>query len=278
MIRKLRLQVSLVALLLLQSCTLLSKNPTQPLLLLGEVHDNQDGHQARLVQLHRLIQRGLRPSIVMEQFDRDRQNALNQSQANCKDAKCVIESAGGKGWDWPLYEPLIELALKHKLPIIAGNIARNDIGKVMKDGLSAIFTEQEVTQFQLRAVIPENVLKEQRQAIATGHCDLLPPSMIGPMTNVQFAKDVWMAQAMIQHAKNGVILIAGNGHIRKDIGVPYWLRRAQKTDYFSEGFVEETSSASNAYQQSLYEKTNFLKPFNRPDPCEEFKRMFNRGK
>jgi uncharacterized iron-regulated protein len=44
------------------------------ILLLGEVHDNPDGHQQRYEFLLRLIESGRRPVLVMEQFDRENQS------------------------------------------------------------------------------------------------------------------------------------------------------------------------------------------------------------
>ena len=43
------------------------------------------------------------------------------------------------------------------------------------------------------------------------------------MARAQFARDAVMARALAAHAERGVVLLAGNGHVRRDIGVPRWL-------------------------------------------------------
>jgi uncharacterized iron-regulated protein len=72
-------------------------------------------------------------------------------------------------------------------------------------------------------------LKAQQQLIRSGHCDLLPEHQIQPMTRIQIARDVAMAatlaQAVATSAKTGktVVLMAGNGHVDKTLGIPQHL-------------------------------------------------------
>jgi hypothetical protein len=49
-------------------------------LILGEVHDNAEQHRLRLEVLHRAFAQGWRPAIAMEQFDRDRQDGIEQAR------------------------------------------------------------------------------------------------------------------------------------------------------------------------------------------------------
>ena len=69
------------------------------------------------------------------------------------------------------------------------------------------------------------------------------------MVKAQIARDVWMARVVDQQAARGVVLLAGNGHVRKDIGVPRWLTTAP-TAWRSMGFVEsaEDAEADNVIQ------------------------------
>src|SRR5262249_20557464 len=60
--------------------------PDAPVLLLGEVHDNPDGHARRTALLAQRIERGWRPAIAMEQFDRERQEDLDRALSVCGDA------------------------------------------------------------------------------------------------------------------------------------------------------------------------------------------------
>ena len=68
-------------------------------------------------------------------------------------------------------------------------------------------------------------LKAQQQLIRIGHCDLLPESQITPMTRIQIARDRAMAQTIEDLALPGkvVVLLAGNGHVNRQLGVPQHL-------------------------------------------------------
>jgi uncharacterized iron-regulated protein len=66
------------------------------------------------------------------------------------------------------------------------------------------------------------VLQAQQQAIRRGHCDLLPEHQVLPMTRVQIARDLAMAQTISTAAARGktVVLLAGSGHVLPQLGVP----------------------------------------------------------
>ncbi len=59
-----------------------------------------------------------------------------------------------------------------------------------------------------------------------GHCGLLPAAQVAPMTRVQVARDVAMAQVVMAAARPGqtVVLLAGSGHVDPQVGVPRHLQ------------------------------------------------------
>ncbi|MFX5385568.1 ChaN family lipoprotein, partial [Acinetobacter baumannii] len=48
----------------------------EPVVLLGEVHDNAAQHALRLEAFKALLDGGARPALALEQLDRDKQPAL----------------------------------------------------------------------------------------------------------------------------------------------------------------------------------------------------------
>ena len=85
--------------------------PPPQVLLLGEVHDNAQGHRQRYELLRRRVEAGWRPAIAMEQFDQENQALLTRAQKDCADADCIIRVMAGSRWDWAQYRPVLELAL-----------------------------------------------------------------------------------------------------------------------------------------------------------------------
>ncbi|MYM36796.1 hypothetical protein GTP44_14670 [Duganella sp. FT50W] len=242
--------------------------PTNPqVLLLGEVHDNVQGHKLRYELLRQRVEAGWRPAIVMEQFDRENQDLLDKAQKNCLDAQCVIQVAGGARWEWQLYYPVIQLALTYHLPLVAGNLSRADASRVVRDGVKSSFDPRSVKDYRLEQPLPEVVRAGQQQEIEVGHCNMLPEMMIGGLVNAQVARDIWMAKIVRDQQPKDVVLIAGNGHVRKDIGVGYWLHQVTPAlTVRSVGFVE---SADNG---GRYDSIQRLAPQQRDDPCKQLKK------
>lgn len=234
-------------------------------LLLGEVHDSAAGHAKRAAWLADDVAAGWRPVIAMEQFDTDQQAALDAAMRDCADADCVVARVvpARTGWTWEYYKPLITLALQYGLPIRAANLSRSEASKVIKGGFAAALSPDLIARYQLDAV-PASLLAAQETEVRDSHCGALPEAMVPPMANAQIARDVVMAETMRTHASTGVVLIAGNGHVRKDIAVPFWLRRDGLAPH-TVGFLEPASDAS------AFDETRRIPVTERPDPCEGFK-------
>ncbi|NYE61797.1 putative iron-regulated protein [Duganella sp. 1224] len=236
-------------------------------LLLGEVHDNAQGHKLRYELLRQRVEAGWRPAIVMEQFDRENQDLVDKAQKGCADAQCVIRVAGGAHWDWQLYYPVIQLALTYHLPLVAGNLSRSDASRVVRDGVASSFDPKSVRQYQLDQPLPAAIVSEQQQEIISGHCNMLPEMMVGGMVNAQVARDIWMAKIVLDQQPRDVVLIAGNGHVRKDIGAGYWIRQAAPTlSMRSVGFIEGRDNGGR------YDSIQPLAPQQRDDPCKQVKK------
>ena len=236
--------------------------PNPQVLLLGEVHDNAAGHKLRYELLRQRVEAGWRPAIVMEQFDRENQDVLSKAQKGCLDAQCVIRVVGGPRWNWQLYYPVIQLALTYQLPLIAGNLSRADAARAVRDGVTATFDPQSIRDYRLDQPLPADVRGAQQTEIVAGHCNMLPEMMVEGMVNAQVSRDIWMAKIVRDQQPRDVVLIAGNGHVRKDIGVARWINAvAPALTVRSEGYVEGKADSGR------YDASYTVAPQPRPDPC-----------
>ncbi len=233
-----------------------------PVLLLGETHDNAEGHRLRAEALARRVEAGWRPVIAMEQFNREQQPALDAAMRECADADCVISKVitAKATWQWPFYKPVIALALKYKLPLLAANLSRADAGKVIQDGFAAALDAGLISRYGLDKPLPAAVLSHQVEEVRSGHCGMLPEAMLAPMARAQIARDIVMAETLRPRASDGAVLIAGNGHVRRDIAVPYWLRQQGSTT-LSVGYVEQAPAPGE------FDEVHRITAIERPDPC-----------
>lgn len=227
----------------------------KPVVLLGEVHDNAAQHALRLRAFEALLASGARPALALEQFDRNRQAAIDQARARtpAPDADALIAAAeGAKGWHWPYYRPFIALALRFGLPIVAANVPGSEARVVMREGLAATGFDPQV---------PPALLQAHTQDILDSHCGLLNAQTAGRMALAQVARDQFMARVVEAQAGRGVVLLAGNGHVRTDVGVPRWLDAATRQRSEAIGLLE-TGDTDTAYDRWVY-----TAPQPRPDPC-----------
>ena len=231
----------------------------QPVVLLGEVHDNAAHHALRLAAFEALLASGARPALAMEQFDRDKQPLIDRllAQTPLPSADALIATAGGGGWHWPHYKPFINVALAHGLPIVAANVGREEARRVMLEGLTA-------TGFN--AEVPPELLARQAEGIEASHCGMLDTATANRMALAQVARDQFMARRLQDNAARGVVLLAGNGHVRADIGVPHWLSPNVRARSEAIGVLEEGDTLT-AYDRRVFTPAQL-----RPDPCEKMRR------
>ena len=241
-------------------------------LMLGEVHDNPLQHQLRLESLRRAFAAGWRPTIAMEQFDRERQVDIDRARRERpKDAQYLIEAAApsngrpGGGWNWDLYRPFVALALEYDVPLIAVNLSSSDATKIVRGGYAAVFDAASIAALKLDQPVAPDWQAAQEREIDDGHCHMLAQAMWPQMAKAQFARDAVMAALLREHSQNGVVLLAGNGHVRRDIGVPRWLDGAMRERVFIVGYVESSDQSASAFDAVVQ-----TAPAPRPDPCADF--------
>lgn len=239
--------------------------------LLGEIHDNADAHRMRLAMLRRALAAGWRPAIAMEQFDLTRQADIDRARREApRDAQHVIDLAAPSrsGWDWALYRPIIALALDHDLPLLAANLPDADTGKIVRGGYAAVFDADRLAALGLDHPVAPDWQAAQEHEIDAGHCGLLPAAMWPAMARAQFARDAVMADVLWKHADRGAVLIAGDGHVRRDIGVPRRLVVADLRRVLAIGFLEADDSPVSA---DVYDAVVRVSPAPRTDPCAALK-------
>lgn len=132
--------------------------------------------------------------------------------------------------------------------------------------------------YSLFAAAPWTAAQETtlRTDVAEGHCGKLPDQAVAPIVRAQRMRDAAMAQALVDDATpDGAILIAGNGHVRRDTGVPVYLRGARAAEVVSLGLVEtdspeeSLSALSHRFEESPppYDFVWMTAPIARDDPC-----------
>ena len=259
--------------------------------LLGERHDNPDHHalQARLVR--ELIAAGRRPALGFEMFTTDDAPAIARHLARSpRDAAGLGDAVNWKrtGWpDWRLYQPIAQAALEAGAPIVATNLSRAATDALRKNGLSGLGP---AVVAQLKLDVPPTPATRAAMAreIRESHCGQAPEAMLDRMVDMQWARDARMAEALARAgSRDGAVLIAGSGHVRRDRGVPAHLARHDAGPHMaSVAFLEVKvgATAPTAYAEDWDGRTLpfdyvwFTPRIDDVDPCEKFKKSLEKLK
>jgi uncharacterized iron-regulated protein len=180
-------------------------------LLIGEQHDAPEHQQIEQQVVAHLAGRGLLAAVAIEMADAGASTARLKPTATEQQVQNALKW-NDKGWPWAVYGPAVMTAVRAGVPVLGANLPMTQMRSSMGDA-------------KLDTQLPGPALKAQQQLIRSGHCNLLPESQITPMTRVQIARDKAMAQTIEDLALPGkvVVLLAGNGHVNRQLGVPQHL-------------------------------------------------------
>lgn len=180
-------------------------------LLLGEQHDAPAHQQLQRQAVQWLAARGELAALALEMAEQGRSTAGLPRDASEADVQHALAWRDA-GWPWKTYRPVVMAAVRAGVPVLGANLPAARQREAMRDAA-------------LDARLPPAALAEQQQRVRDGHCGLLPESQIGPMTRVQIARDIAMADTVRAARQPGrtVLLVAGNGHVHRALGVPLHL-------------------------------------------------------
>jgi uncharacterized iron-regulated protein len=242
------------------------------LVLLGEVHDNPVAHAVRASLLRAFGSR--RPAVVFEQFTATDGPIAPPAAGESLTVWLDRNGFDRRGWRWPLHEPVVTAALAVARGIWGSNVSREALRSVVTSGASA--APESLQQLMARAPLDSAAQAALDSDLVEGHCGQLPASMIPGMRTAQEVRDAAMTRALLLAGSGGPAwLIAGNGHVRRDIAVPRILARvAPGKRVVVVGLLEreEDGSAPKAVERLRYDLVIVTPRAARPDPCAQFRR------
>ncbi|NDY90270.1 ChaN family lipoprotein [Ideonella livida] len=130
-----------------------------------------------------------------------------------------------QAWGWPLHQGLMAPLAQAGVPVRGGNLPRALARRIAREGEAAL--PPALAASLARAPLSGGALASLQAALVQGHCGQLPVARLPAMVAAQRARDAAMGQSLLAAWDAGArpaVLVAGNGHVRTDWGVPVWLR------------------------------------------------------
>lgn len=222
---------------------LLNKLTKVDVLYLGEAHDNPVHHQFQLEILEYLYAKDKLAGVVMEMLTADKQTKVDQAYGHMNtqaELYSWLNWQQVKGWNWDFYGPMMWLAIKHDIPLRAGNINKKQVMTLYRSSAKP----------NPQGPYASNVRKVLAKPIQESHCNKIDPNTLVAMVNIQQARDKKLAEEALKSRGGVTVVITGAYHARKDVGSPQfaqWLDPEAKVA--SVIFVESSSDKESIWYE-----------------------------
>ena len=233
--------------------------------VLGEVHDNPRHHQLRGELLRQLP--AASKTVVAEHL------SWRQRFKEGGELLTGLEAAGfdAKGWGWPLHQPVFEAVTAMNMPLMGGNLPGESIKEVFKTRGQSL--PEAVRSLLAKAPFDVQQSKALEEEIDQGHCGAMPASMFEGMAAVQRGRDAAMAEVALANLPS--VVLAGNGHAWKHLGVPFVVNKVSPhSQTLSVLFMEwddgRPLQEKQAFLAELASQADYVwltPPQSREDPC-----------
>ena len=199
----------------------LSAMQAADVVILGEIHDNPQHHRVQTKVIE-----AIEPSaVVWEMVTEEGARRLAQTAVSDPEELSRILRWAESGWPpLSMYYPVFQAS---NAPVYGAMVPRAAARAAMERG-AATALGADAARFGLTVPLaPEDQAARQADQLAA-HCDALPAEMLPQMVAIQRLRDAVLARAILQASDETggpVAVITGNGHARKDRGIPTFLSR-----------------------------------------------------
>jgi uncharacterized iron-regulated protein len=235
----------------------------QDVLVLGETHDNPAHHvtQAEMVQ-------SFEPeAVVFEMLTSAQASRVTPSVRGEMQALADAVNWSESGWpSFDMYYPIFEAAPGAQ--IYGAQVPRDVARAAFEKGVAESFSGDAV-RFGLSKPLAD-AEQEKREAMQmASHCDALPQHLVPKMVAIQRLRDAELARVTIQAVQDTggpVAVITGNGHARRDWGMPVYLNRAAPD--LTLRVIGQAEDGNEL--RGVFDEVFSAPPVERPDPCASF--------
>jgi len=191
--------------------------------ILGEIHDNPQHH---LVQTEAI--EAIAPSaVVWEMVTEEGAQRLAQKAATNPDELSRILRWAESGWPpLSMYYPVFEAS---NAPVYGAMVPRAAARAAMERG-AATALGADAARYGLTVPLPPDQQTAREADQLAAHCDALPQEVLPQMVAIQRLRDAVLTRAILRATEETggpVAVITGNGHARKDRGIPTFLSLLQ---------------------------------------------------
>jgi uncharacterized iron-regulated protein len=206
-------------------------------ILVGETHTRYDHHLVQLEILKKLYQKSPKLALGVEWFQQPFQQHLDDyiaGRISENEMLHLTEYFERWRYDYRLYQPLIQYARQHNIPIIALNASKelsNALGEFGVDDLPDDLQAQLPTSYDWS----DKAYEERLRVVFEAH-----PEYAGEFKDFVRGQLTWdesmaerAAKYLTDNPESRMLILAGSGHIEYGSGIPNRIKRRIDAEQFS---------------------------------------------
>ncbi|MFC3612379.1 ChaN family lipoprotein [Lutimaribacter marinistellae] len=190
--------------------------------ILGEVHDNPAHHRIQAEAVSAIDAR----AVVWEMLTEEGAARVNARVVS--DPEKLREEIRWAELGWPplsMYLPIFGAAPD---ALVFGALVPRPAARAAMETGPAVAFGADAARYGLTIPLPGDEQAEREADQMRAHCDALPVEILPQMVAIQRLRDAVLTRAILnalEETGGPVAVITGNGHARKDRGVPTFLAR-----------------------------------------------------
>jgi uncharacterized iron-regulated protein len=191
--------------------------PLADVVILGEIHDNPEHHIAQAEVIYALSP----PAVVFEMISDSQARQIRTEML--RDAAALERALAWNSSGWPDFEMYFPVFSAAQDALIFGAAAPAEALRSAREDSAAMAFGDSAQLFGLTRALDDREQSEREARQQSAHCNALPTEMLPGMVEAQRLRDAYLARAALAafyETGGPVVVITGNGHARRDWGVP----------------------------------------------------------
>ncbi len=248
-------------------------------ILLGEYHNQKSHHDFRGFLVEKL--EGEKKAVGFEHIQQKDQKILEEfKEKRMKEAYLYVDELAEKlkweqSWgNWLIFRLLFEKTYKSQAEVFGLNLSSEKMKQIVRKGKEALELDF-IKKTGLDKELPKEYGLRLKKDIERGHCHKLTPSQVKSFYFAQRARDAFMTEQTLSYLKEEklVFVMAGNNHVRKDYGMPWYFHQrgykkivSVKLDFLT----KEGQPYWDKEEEGGFDYVVFFDFKEQKDPCNSF--------
>ncbi len=207
------------------------------IIYVGETHNKFSHHINQLFVIKKLHEAGNKLAVGMEMFQKPYQSIVNEYLAGHIDERTFLQqSEYFTNWryNYHLYKPIIDYLKEQNIPLIALNVKGDVTREVAREGISSLSGKKK-EQLPSSMDFSDEQYRGDLNEVYALHSQQQELTSFNYFFQAQTLWDEAMAecahQFLLQHPERKLVILAGNGHVRRKYGIPERLYRRNNQPY-----------------------------------------------